>query len=56
MEISLENLNLVIGALMVRDDYLNKVYLKPRFKKSLDLLISSSIGYFKKTNAFLVHA
>ena len=34
---------------------LNEVYLRPRFGKSLDLQISSSVGYFKKTNAFLVY-
>ena len=36
--------------------YLDEVLLKLRFKKSLDLQISSSMGYFKKTNAFLVYA
>ena len=29
--------------------------LRPRFRKSLDPQISSLVGYFKKTNAFLVY-
>ena len=36
--------------------YLNKVQLRPRFTKSLDLQISSLVSYFKKTDAFLVYA
>ena len=41
----------------LRVSYLNKVQLKPQFKKSLNLIqISLSIGYFKETNAFLVYA
>ena len=40
---------------LFRVDYLDEVLLKPQFKKSLDLQISSSMGYFKKTNAFLVY-
>ena len=35
--------------------YLNKVQLRLQFRKSLDLQISSIVGCFKKTNAFLVH-
>ena len=39
----------------LRVSYLNKVQLELQFKKSLNFQISSSIGYFKKTNAFLVY-
>ena len=35
--------------------YLNEVQLRLQFRKSLDLQISSIVGCFKKTNAFLVH-
>jgi len=34
----------------------NEFELRPRFKKSLDLPISSVVGYFKKINAILVYA
>ena len=34
--------------------YLNEVQHLPRFRKSLDLQISSLVGSFKKTNALLV--
>ena len=34
-------------------DYLNKVQLKPRIKKSFVLQTSSTIGYFNKTKANL---
>ena len=30
--------------------------LRPRFKKSFGVQISSKLGYFKKKNAFLVYA
>ena len=40
------------GALWV--GYLNEVQHRPRFRKSLDLQISSLVGSFKKTNALLV--
>ena len=33
-----------------------KILVTPRFRKSLDLQISSSLGYSKRTNAFLVYA
>ena len=36
-----------------RVGYLNEVQLRPRFRKSLDLQISSLEGSFKKTNAFV---
>ena len=36
--------------------YLNQVQLKPRFSKSLDLQISSLVGYFKTMSAFPVYA
>ena len=35
--------------------YLNEILLRPRFRKSLDPQISSLVGYFKKTNAFLAY-
>ena len=38
----------------LRAKYLNEVYLKLQFNKSLDLKISSLVGCFKKINAFLV--
>ena len=38
-----------------RAGFLNEVQLMPRFRKSLDLQISSLVGSFKKINAFLVH-
>ena len=39
-----------------RVGYLNQVQLKPRFSKSLDLQISSLVGYFKTMSAFPVCA
>ena len=41
---------------LFRVRYLDEILLKPRFKRSLDLQISSSMGYFKKTNPFLDYA
>ena len=35
--------------------FLNEVQLLRRFKKSLDLQISSLVSSFKKINAFVVH-
>ena len=39
-----------------RVGYLNQVQLKPPFSKSLDLQISSLVGYFKTMSAFPVYA
>ena len=39
-----------------RVGYLNKIQLRLRFRKSLDLEIPSSVGYFKKKIAFLIYA
>ena len=36
--------------------YLNEVYLRPRFSKSVDLQISSLVGNFKKISASPVYA
>ena len=36
--------------------YLNEVYLRPWFSKSLNIQISYLVGYFKKICAFLVYA
>ena len=38
-----------------RVGFLNEVQLMSRFRKSLDLQISSLVSSFKKINAFLVH-
>ena len=41
---------------LIFNSYLNKVKFTLWFWKSLDLQISSLVGYFKKTNDFIVYA
>ena len=36
--------------------YLNEVQLRPWFRNYLELQITLLVGYFKKTNAFLVYS
>ena len=45
-----------LGHKLLRVGYLNKFLLKPRFKKSLGLQISSLVGQFKNINAFPVYS